>query len=476
VADPEGISSGAIQVDSGTDNRLICFPKFFTLVIEFSKIVDSCGKATVRGVMGKLHRIRSAVGVLVLAGLSYVPAHAAGYDVSYLWHGQLPSVEIYRDKVAAVLGPAVAKDLRIVQKPGLYGLIYQRNGSSAGASKVASVHSRLLRSRGLDAAAPMRSGGWNVVGEGPVRQASASEPTKTAEVAKPAAEVAKPVAEVAKPVAAVEPAPPQPAQRSHISEIELAVENYIKGLRAKGVIEPDERTAWSVYDFTTGEKLVQINENVQFQAASMVKPFFALAFFHKMKHEQLNYGPQTQTHMRRMIQNSNNYSTNWILRRVGGPAEVQSILTKHYPGIFSDVHIVEYIPGGGKTYRNKASARDYSRFLYALWQNQIPGADEIKRLMALPAGNRLYTGANLIPKGTQVYNKTGSTARLCGDMGILVVKGRNGKSYPYTVIGVIEKGGRAHNYTTWIKSRGNVIRQVSNIVYEGISRHHNLRS
>ena len=35
--------------------------------------------------------------------------------------------------------------------------------------------------------------------------------------------------------------------------------------------------------------------------------------------------------------------------------------------------------------------------------------------------------------------KTGSTARVCGDMGILNVKGPDGKWYPYTVIGIIEK-------------------------------------
>ncbi len=61
-------------------------------------------------------------------------------------------------------------------------------------------------------------------------------------------------------------------------------------------------------------------------------------------------------------------------------------------------------------------------------------------------------------------------------MGILVVKGRDGRSYPYTIVGVIEKGSRARNYTTWIQSRGNVIRGVSNLVYERLSEHHRLRS
>ena len=57
--------------------------------------------------------------------------------------------------------------------------------------------------------------------------------------------------------------------------------------------------------------------------------------------------------------------------------------------------------------------------------------------MALPGSDRIYTGPREIPKGAKVYNKTGSTARLCGDMGILSIQGRVGKRYPYTVIGVI---------------------------------------
>ena len=30
----------------------------------------------------------------------------------------------------------------------------------------------------------------------------------------------------------------------------------------------------------------------------------------------------------------------------------------------------------------------------------------------------------------------------CGDMGILVVKGKNGKSYPYILVGIIESSRR----------------------------------
>ena len=153
---------------------------------------------------------------------------------------------------------------------------------------------------------------------------------------------------------------------------------------------------------------------------------------------------------------------------------MERILKRQYPGIFQETHLVEYIPADGRTYRNKASIHDYSRFLYAVWTEDIAGAGEIKRLMSLPGSDRIYTGAREIPKGTEVYNKTGSTARVCGDMGILNVRGRDGKRYPYTLIGIIEKQQRAHDYTTWIRSRSDVIRNVSSIVYQGIAQHHDL--
>ena len=150
--------------------------------------------------------------------------------------------------------------------------------------------------------------------------------------------------------------------------------------------------------------------------------------------------------------------------------EVERILKRQYPAIFQDIQLVEYIPAGGKTYRNKASVHDYSRFLYALWKEEIAGAREIKRLMALPGRDRIYTGVRGVPKGTKVYNKTGSTARLCGDMGILNVKGTDGKRYPYTLIGIIEKEQNASDYTSWIRSRGNIIRNVSSIVIRVLPR------
>ena len=59
-------------------------------------------------------------------------------------------------------------------------------------------------------------------------------------------------------------------------------------------------------------------------------------------------------------------------------------------------------------------------------------------------------------------------------MGILVARGRNGRSYPYVVIGIIESGNRNKSYGPWISSRGNVIREVSNRIYLSMKKRYPL--
>jgi beta-lactamase class A len=365
----------------------------------------------------------------------------------------------------------VAKDLKVVTRYNLIGLVYVRHGDSAGATRVAKSHTRLLRARGLDAASPIRSMNWTLVGDASPRQAAAASNAES----EPAASINRTTASAPPAATGLRRSRMSVTERTReIHNLEAAVENYIKHLRKDGKLDPDERTGWSVYDFTTGEKLVTINEDQRFQTASLVKPFIAAAFFYKVKKGELKYDRQSRRQMERMIQHSNNASANWVTRKVGGPRAVQRILKQQYPAIFQEIHLVEYIPAGGKTYRNKASVHDYSRFLYALWKEDIAGAREIKRLMALPGRDRIYTGVRNVPKGTRVYNKTGSTARVCGDMGILNVKGADGKWYPYTLIGIIEKEQNAANYTSWIRSRGNIIRHVSSIVYQRIAQNHDI--
>jgi beta-lactamase class A len=151
----------------------------------------------------------------------------------------------------------------------------------------------------------------------------------------------------------------------------------------------------------------------------------------------------------------------------------EQILHQHYRRIFKNTAIKEYIPAGGRTYKNSALPSDYIRSLRALWRDELPHAKDLRRIMALPGRDRLYHGT-AIPQGTLVYNKTGSTAHLIGDMGILVPKTVKGQRHPYAIVAIIERSSRASDYGNWMMARGNVIRQVSTLVYEEMKKKYHL--
>ncbi len=272
---------------------------------------------------------------------------------------------------------------------------------------------------------------------------------------------------------------PQPSS-SISNDLNVTIQRYLTRQRRAGRIAANERSAWLVYDFTSGRYLAAINAGAPYQSASMIKPFIALAFFYKVQEGELYYTPYHRWRMEAMIQRSDNRATNYFIEllnrtsRRSGPAEAQHTLKRRNPSIFRQTRIVERIPSGGRSYRNKASALDYSRFLQALWHDRLPYSGEIKRLMNLPNRDRIYTGARGVPRGTLVLDKTGTTARLCGDMGILIAQGQDGRRYPYTFIGIIEKARPASNYTAWKNTRGNVIREVSSIVYSHLRQMHDL--
>ena len=253
-------------------------------------------------------------------------------------------------------------------------------------------------------------------------------------------------------------------------------------MRSQGLIRPDEKTSWSVYDFTTRQKLVAINEDIPRQAASMIKPFVAQAYFYQLEDSRgkMQYTREVRNTMERMIRRSSNSATNRIMSIVSrhennrGAKDVERVLKTNAPGIFRETRIVEKIPPNGRTYRNLASAHDYSRFLFALWHNRMPHADDLREIMALPNRDRIYHGVRSIPRGAKVYDKTGSTARLCGNMGIIEALGRGGRRYPYTFVGIIERPSRAKNYGSWITRRSNAIRAVSNLVYLDMKQRHRL--
>ncbi len=422
------------------------------------------------------------------------------FNVSY---GLGPNLEDMKKRYARVynyLGNEVGKNLFIEQtNSNNYTLIYRRRGDRSSTYKVAKKHARLLKSKKITTTIIAEKNHPVVFGEsshlddeqstGTDQVADVAEPDAPTEPPAPSVPPAPAVppaqtkapAQVLSSVAKTRPPAQQPAAVARHESVlpaadgdfEASIERFIKELRQKGKLAGDEKTGWMVYDLTTGRSLVDINADQVFQAASMIKPFVALAFFHKVQEGSLAYGPKSRRNMELMIQRSDNSATNWVMRMAGGPAECDRLLRAHYGYIFQKTEIVEYIPAGGRTYKNSAQPSDYIRFLKALWNNELPYGKEIRRLMSLPGRDRLYNGTP-IPQGTLVYNKTGSTAHLCGDMGILVAKDKRGRRYPYALVGIIERDSRASNYGNWMLTRGNVIRQVSTLVYKEMKRQYKL--
>ncbi len=402
------------------------------------------------------------------------------YNVSYGMGPNLEPLKKKYEQIYGCLGEEVKNDLYIEKTDfGNYTLIYRRRGDKASTTQVAKKHAKIMRSKKISTSITTENNNMVVYGEssliddvGPEKPIICQLPAKDITPKPTPILIPEKIVAVLKVIKATLPSK-SVTLSNEVSKIERSIEEYITGLRKEGRIANDESTGWMVYDLEKNESVIDINADQEFQAASMIKPFIALAFFHQVKSGKLIYGSQSRRKLEAMIQRSNNAATNWVMHQVGGPGKCDAILKQNYSNIFKKTEIKEYIPAGGRTYLNSAPPSDYVRFLRALWNKDLPEGKEIRRLMALPGRDRLYQGTS-IPKGTLVYNKTGTTGHLVGDMGILVPKTKNGGRFPYVIVGIIERRSKAPNYGQWMNSRGRVIREVSTLVYEEMKKEHHL--
>jgi beta-lactamase class A len=266
----------------------------------------------------------------------------------------------------------------------------------------------------------------------------------------------------------------QPAKLD--SRLEAKIDRYIKSLRQGNTLSVTDRTSFVVYDISMQKKVVSINEDDFRMAASLIKNFVMLAYFHQVKYNRLQHTNTNRIHLRRMIQNSSNSSTNYFIRLLGGPSKVTRILTHNY-SYFDRTRIVEYIPSGGRTYRNMTSAHDLNRFYNQLWLGNLPYSDKMKYYLGLPNRDRIYTDT-CIPQGVKVYDKTGTVYGMVGDSGILVIKDPKGSERAYAFTGMIEdrtrtrSSNRTQSFSSWVSTRCDILRRVSEGVYEYIYEVH----
>lgn len=263
---------------------------------------------------------------------------------------------------------------------------------------------------------------------------------------------------------------PMDAWAAEVSELQKQLNWLIKRQRREGRISSNERTAWSVYDFQTKQKLVSLNEDYPMQAASMIKIYVALAYLylHQRAPYKYPYGQTQQAVMEKMLVRSSNDATNMVMRWCKGPANVARLAQQASGWRFKQLRIVEYIPAGGRTYRNRASAHDYNRFYYDLWADKLPQSAELKRILSIKNHDRMTS--KLMPDGVTVYDKTGSTGMLCGDAGIVELPA----GAAYTFIGIVQRSSKTRNYGNWVTVRSAAIREASTLVYRFMSSRYRL--
>ena len=260
------------------------------------------------------------------------------------------------------------------------------------------------------------------------------------------------------------------------SQLEADFERYIKSLRNRKLLALSDRTSFVVYDISKNKKLVSINEDRQMMAASIIKNFVMLAYFHEVKYGRQRHTDNNRGNLRAMIWRSSNPSTNYFIRLLGGPARVNRILKANYP-YFKQTRIVEYIPASGRTYKNMTSARDLSTFFLRLWQNRLPHSDKMKWYFNLKNGDYIFK-QTYIPAYVEVYNKTGTVYGLVGDGGVLVLKDPRGISRPYIFIGLMEdrtktnSRNRGQSFWSWKNRRANILRRLSEKAYKYIYENH----
>ena len=407
------------------------------------------------------------------------------YHVRYSQGTDLKRLARERAQVAAALGRQADGRL-VIEKIDArsHAVVYRSWANQNAARQLAGKHRTLLRKAKLTptvVAAAVRPAVSDVADvTAPTRSAS-KQPVA---VAAPPASVATGKAAAASPfqVAARPAAPPQES-RPELPEASVVpavgsglngeLQAFLRNQQNKGRLRKNDSTALVAYDLSSNSYVASLNAGRSFQAASMIKPFVALAFFHQVDRGTLKYTAKHRQMMERMIQHSDNEATNWFLRQVGGPARCQALLKQAYGPLVRRVSITEYIPPGGKTYRNSAQPTDYVEYLKALWQHRLPQSQEMLRVMALPGRDRVFCGTQL-PQGTRVYNKTGTTAYLCGDMAIIVPPARGGRQVPYIIVGIVQRPSKPGDFRNWMISGGNVIRDFSSLVYREMKGRYNL--
>lgn len=269
--------------------------------------------------------------------------------------------------------------------------------------------------------------------------------------------------------------------------LEQRLQGYIDGLRSKGRVHPrgDEDYALYVKDLHDGEVLVDMNSARQQLGASTDKVFVLGAAFSALEQGQLHSSPQFQEDLVAMIRDSSNASTNRVIDSVG-----LETIQRYVSGMGFSETSVDYIPVSGRTLTNKSSARDLAGFFELLSGDQLPGSEDMKKILSLKGIGHLdrLVDRTCIPVQSndlertggyvsRVMDKTGFILGANGDAGLLEAEfyRTDGTkiSVPYVVAILIEdrdakKEGFRSNI--WGHKKSEIIRSLSEACYWNLQK------
>ncbi len=223
-----------------------------------------------------------------------------------------------------------------------------------------------------------------------------------------------------------------------------------------------------IHDLSKNETVVNIKADRIRNAASLIKPFVMLTVYDLAKQNRIYLTDTVENQIYKMITISHNESTNDLIRLIGKGStfrglELINATIKKYG--FRDTYLVEAIPEGGRTYRNRTSAYDMSEFFRKLYSRTLVSPYYSQKMIDILLNNKVHRieTPTLVQDGVPVADKTGYVRGTNGDCGIVFLRNIKQNASDYVVSIIIENPYRPQE--GWGKQKTAVIRHLSNLIY-----------
>jgi len=260
--------------------------------------------------------------------------------------------------------------------------------------------------------------------------------------------------------------------------LETALKRYIRALRRCKKLRRFDSPRVLVYDYRNC-KMVALNQNNRTSAASLIKPFVMLAVYHDAYRRRIppyRFSRKLQRKINLMMRVSNNTATNYLIKwHLGrgntrrGLRKINKILRRY--GL-TQTRLVELIPRGGRTYKNRTSARNLSMLLYKIYQGSAVSkgySRKMLKVMLYSRDNRGRTAYLRTRYGLEAATKTGYTRRTNGVAGI-VLGGAQAPNATYNFVAILTRPLVRANEWTWRKLSTKILQRISEMTYKHYTR------